>query len=251
MIRLERRAAIAHITLSRPEKRNALTPPMLADLALAVGSLREPPPGKERARAVVLAGDGPAFCAGFDLSLCQDDPQAMGALLTGLAHAARAIRRLPIPVVCAAAGGAIAGGCALAAACDIVVTDQTARLGYPVVRLGVSPAVSGPAMFARVGPGRTRERYLDPETISGAEALRIGLAHELVPTPESAKDRAAEIAEQLARKPPHALAVTKRWLNELDNSEDERLHETSLQTSLALAGSEEEQSRLAAVWKKG
>lgn len=251
MIRLEHRANLAVVSLSRPEKRNALTPGMLTDLIIAVQGLREPALGTERARALVLMGDGPAFCAGFDLSLCRDDDQALAALLTGLSQASRAIRRLPIPVVCAASGAAVAGGCALAAACDIVVTDEAARLGYPVTRLGVSPAVSGPAMFARVGPGRTRERFLDPETISGAEAVRIGLAHELVATPESAKDRAVEIAEQLAKKPPHALAVTKRWLNELDGSDEDHAHDTALGASLALAGGDEARERLAAIWRKG
>lgn len=255
MIRLEHRASggggLAVVSLSRPEKRNALTPGMLTDLIIAVQGLREPPLGTERARALVLMGDGPAFCAGFDLSLCRDDDQALAALLSGLSQASRAIRRLPIPVVCAASGAAVAGGCALAAACDIVVTDEAARLGYPVTRLGVSPAVSGPAMFARVGPGRTRERFLDPETVSGAEAVRIGLAHELVATPESAKDRAVEIAEQLAKKPPHALAVTKRWLNELDGSDEDHAHDTALGASLALAGGDEARERLAAIWRKG
>jgi methylglutaconyl-CoA hydratase len=250
MIRLEHRGPIALATLCRAEKRNALTPEMLRDLSDAASSLREAPPTGEKARALALTGDGPVFCAGFDLSLCRDDPQVMAALLTALSQACRALRRLPIPVVCAAAGAAVAGGCALASACDLVVTDEGARLGYPVVRLGVSPAVSGPMFAARVGWGRARERMLDPETVSGAEAVRIGLAHECVPTADAAKDRAIQMAQMFAQKPPHGLAATKRWLNELDGTDRDDVNDAALGASLALAGGAEERERLAAMWRR-
>ncbi len=251
MVLLEHRGGVAVVTLSRPEKRNALTPAMLTDLALAVQSLREAAPGTEHARALVIQGEGPVFCAGFDLSMCRDDPGAIGAMLTGLSKAGRAVRRLPMPVICAAGGGAIAGGCALAASCDILVTDPGAKLGYPVVRLGVSPAVSGPMLAAQIGAGRARERMLDPETIGGEEALRIGLAHHLAPDADAVKALAMEIAQAMAAKPPHALAATKRWLNELDGSDRDNRHAGALGASLALAGGDEEQERLAAIWRKG
>ncbi len=252
MIRLEHRGAVAVATLCRAEKRNALTPEMLRDLAEAATSLREAPSpvDGEKSRALVLAGEGPVFCSGFDLSLCRDDELAMAALLTSLSHAARALRRLPIPVVCAAGGGAVAGGCALAAACDFVITDERAKMGYPVVRLGVSPVVSLPMLEPRVGWGRSRERMLDPETVNGAEAVRIGLAHECVPTPEAARGRAIEVAEMFAKKPPHGLATTKRWLNEIDGSDDDARADAALAVSLSLAGGAEERERLEAMWRR-
>ncbi|MCB9838909.1 MAG: enoyl-CoA hydratase/isomerase family protein [Phycisphaeraceae bacterium] len=240
-------AAVAVVTIDRQEKRNALTPSLLENIA---GVAKLVHTGRGRAHAVVLAGAGPGFCAGFDLDLCRDDPMMMGDLLTRLSHAVRALRNLTVPVVAAAHGAAIAGGCALLSGCDLVVTDAGARLGYPVVRLGVSPAVSGSTLRLAIGGARTRERFLDPGLINGTEALRIGLAHECVESPEDVLPRAIELASDLARKPHHAVVATKRWLNELDGSNNSARHDAALRASLAIAGGHEEQQRLAAIWSK-
>lgn len=250
MIRIEHLAAgdgrIALALLDRREKRNALTPDMLANIRACAERVHGEHP---HSRALVLAGEGDVFCAGFDLSLCRDDELAMSALLTRLSAAARALRRLPVPVVIAAHGAAIAGGCALLAGADYVVTDERAKLGYPVVRLGVSPAVSAPMLRLAVGDGHTRERMLDPALIDGREAVRIGLAHECVADPSEVRPRAIEVARAFAAKPPHALATTKRWLNRVDGSDDDAPLDRALHASLALAGGDEERSRLEALWK--
>jgi len=237
---------VAVVTIDRRDKRNALTPSLLENI---VGVAKLVHAGQGKAHAVVLAGAGPTFCAGFDLALCKDDPLAMPDLLTRLSQAVRALRNLTVPVVAAVQRGAIAGGCALLAGCDFVIADADARLGYPVVRLGVSPAVSSTTLRIAIGDGHTRERLLDPELISGAEALRIGLAHECVPTPDEVLPRAIELATDLAKKPHHAVVATKRWINELDGSNDASLHGAALQASLAIAGGEEERQRLQAIWK--
>lgn len=250
MIRLERitdgAAEVALLLLDRREKRNALTPDMLENIRACAERLHADP---RRPNALVLAGEGESFCSGFDLSLCRDDELAMAALLTRLSEAARALRRLPIPVVAAAHGAAIAGGCALIAGADFIITNSDARLGYPVVRLGVSPAVSAPLLALHTGAAHARERLLDPELIDGREALRIGLAHECVDQPEQVRPRAMALAAALGAKPHHAIAATKHWLNELDGSADDALLQQALDTSLSLAGGAEERSRLAALWK--
>lgn len=249
MIRLDHQtidgARIAIITLDRHEKRNALTPDMLENIKLCADHVHEEQP---HPRALVLAGAGDVFCAGFDLSLCRDDDLMMSALLTRLAETIRTLRRLPIPVVASAHGGAVAGGCALLCGADIVITNATAKLGYPVVRLGVSPAVTSPLLRAAVGQARTRERLLDPQLIDGAEALRISLAHECLDRADDVFPRAVAVAASLAAKPRHAIAVTKRWLNQLDGSYEDETLDRALNASLALAGSEEERERLAALW---
>lgn len=247
MIRLERPSAapgVALLVIDRPDKRNALTPDMLRNLVDGAARAHA-----EHAGALVLAGEGAVFCAGFDMSLCRHDSGAMAQLLTALSGAIRALRGLPIPVVCAAQGGAVAGGCALLTGCDIVVTDDGAKLGYPVVRLGISPAINTPTLRMALTDGATRERALSPELISGADAVRLGLAHERVTAPEQVRPRALEIAAALAAKPRHALAATKRWLNELDGSNDSDILDRALGASLALAGGAEERARLAALWK--
>jgi len=240
------RRTVAMVTIDRQEKRNALTPGLLDNIANVATLVRA---GDGKAHAIVLAGADPTFCSGFDLALCKNDPLAMGDLLTRLSAAVRALRNCTVPVVAAAQRGAIAGGCALLAGCDFVVTDANAKLGYPVVRLGVSPAVSSTTLRLTIGDGHTRERLLDPELITGAEAIRIGLASDCVPTPEEVLPRAIELATILARKPHHALVATKRWCNEIDGSNDSKLHAAALQASLALAGGEEERQRLQAIWK--
>ena len=234
------------MVLDRPEKRNALTPDMLANLVSSADLVHS---GKGRADAVVLAGEGPAFCAGFDLSLCRDDAQMMAALLTRLSHAVRSLRRISAPVVVAAHGAAIAGGCALLGGGDIVVADRGARLGYPVVRLGVSPAVTAPALASCVRGGALRRLLLDPGLITGDEGARLGLVHEMIEAPADVRARAIEIASALAAKPPLGVHTTKRWLTEIEGADRHDVFDAALRASLALAGGAEERSRLAALWK--
>jgi len=236
---------IAEIALDRREKRNALTPDMLENIRLAADRAHEERPAP---RAVIVVGEGDVFCAGFDLSLCRDDELAMGDLLSRLSAAALALRRLPVPVIVAAQGAAIAGGCALLGGADFVITNTEARLGYPVVRLGISPAVTSPFLRLSVGEAACRERLLDPGLISGAEAHRLGLATECLESPDDVRPRARELAESLAALPHHAVYETKHWLNENDGSLDESLRRQALQTSLSLAGGEEERRLLAQLW---
>jgi enoyl-CoA hydratase/carnithine racemase len=234
------------ITLARPEQRNALTPAMLTALTSSVGQLAGV------SRAIVLTGEGAVFCAGFDLTLCRDAPDGsvMRQLLIGLSASIRILRAIALPVVIAAQGGAIAGGCALLGGGDIVITNADAKLGYPVLRLGVSPAVSGPFIQAAVGGGHARARLLDTQLITGTQALEIGLAHECTPTPGEVFSSAMAIATQISGFPQTALQTTKRWLAEVEaarvGSEDEP--NLALAASLQLCGGDEERRLLAAAW---
>jgi enoyl-CoA hydratase/carnithine racemase len=236
------------LAIANPEKRNALTPALLEDLARSVRAFGQVPP--ERESALVLTGRGHGFCAGFDMLLTRDDPGVLGELLTGLAEVIQALRALDKPVVIGAYGYAIAGGCALLGGADVVVTDSAARLGYPVVRLGISPAVSGPTLRAMVDPGRARERMLDPETISGREAAAIGLAHVCVDQPEDVIPKALNIARSLGAKPAGAVAASKRLLREIDGGSDPAAVRAALAASLGLVGSDEQVRRVAGLWKK-
>ncbi|MCA9273457.1 MAG: enoyl-CoA hydratase/isomerase family protein [Phycisphaerales bacterium] len=233
--------SIAVVLLDRPEKRNALTPDMLAALCTA---LEEAPKTHD---AVVLAGEGKLFCAGFDLSLCKDDPsgETMRKLLTRLSRACTIMRRTEKPVVIAAHGAAIAGGCALLGGGDVVVSDIHAKLGYPVTKIGVSPAVSAPFLSYNVTTGTSREMLLVPELVSGEAAHAKSLVHELVDLREDVRDKAISIAANLADKPSHAYAATKSLLNQLEGTDDGEAFRLALDASLALTGGEEEQRLLA------
>lgn len=244
MIRSTLDAGVASIALSRAEKKNALTPAMLADLLRVVAEVTD------EARVLLVQGEGDAFCSGFDLSLCRDDSDALGQLLSGLSAVVLALRGTPIPVVMAAHGAAIAGGCALLGGADIVVTNADAKLGYPVVKLGISPAVSLPFLLPAVVASHARARALDHSLISGSEAMRIGLAHECVAAAADVVPRARAIAAEIAAKPLSGLRATKRWLNELDGTANSERAARGLTASLSLVGSHEERARMAELWKR-
>lgn len=240
------------ITLDRADKRNAMTPEMFTQLRRAVGEVGD-------ARALVLGGEGAVFCGGFDLKMCLDTPGTLRTLLVELSAVIGELRMLDVPVVIAAHGAAIAGGCALLGAADHVVTNDDAKLGYPVVKLGVSPAVSGPFLRRLVGDGRCRERLLDVELVSGKDAARIGLASESLPRAEDVLARAIGVASALAAKPGIGIRETKRWLRDLDDADarargfadaaDEA--QRALHASLSIEGTPEERERLDALFAKG
>lgn len=241
MIRTQAHGDVWEISLARAEKRNALTPEMQASLKQAI--IAAPSSGK----ALLLSGEGAVFCAGFDLSLCKESPEGevMRSLLVGLHACVTALCELDIPVVIAAQGAAIAGGCAILGGGDVIVTNADAKLGYPVARLGVSPAVSAPFLANLAGVGAARVRQLENGLIDGRAALACGLAHECLDRAEDVHPRALELARLLAAKPASALAATKRWLREIapiTSAED------GLQASLSLVGGEEERRMLPFAW---
>jgi enoyl-CoA hydratase/carnithine racemase len=244
LVTLEGDGPVSVVTLARPQKRNALTPALLAEL---VAVLERAHTGG--ARAIVLAGAGPVFCSGFDMKLVHAEAGALPALLAGLSACVRWMRACPAAVVIAAHGGAVAGGCALLAGGDVVITDGRARLGYPVVRLGISPAVTVPGLLGMAGPGPTRERTLDPELVDGRRALELGLVHRCVDEPGEALPAALEVARGLAMKPEPAFGATKALLASLGLGAD--AFGRGLEVSLGLAGSIDQRARVAALWTGG
>lgn len=241
MILSRHEGGVAVVSFNRPEARNALTPDMFAALRATLDHVL----GASATRALLLTGEGKVFCGGFDLKLCLAHPGTLAHLLRDLSSVIQRLSDRDLPVVIAAHGAAIAGGCALLSAADVVVTNEDAKLGYPVTPLGISPAVSGPFMRAAVGEGVTRARQLEPALISGREATRLGVAHECVARAEEVAPRALAIANELASKPPGAFSATKSWLRQLasaDGPPDAAMR--ALGASLDLAGGTEEQELL-------
>ncbi|MEM1422767.1 MAG: enoyl-CoA hydratase/isomerase family protein [Planctomycetota bacterium] len=246
MIRTERfdeLPGVGVVVLDRPDQRNAMDERMLRDLSLELGAMG----ADETVRCVVLRGEGRVFSAGFDLPACLDDPDRLHAMLLALADVCATVKRLRVPVVCAAHGAAIAGACALASSCDLVITDRAAKIGYPVVTIGVSPAISGPTLERAVGAGRARERLLDPALITGERAREIGLASLCVDLPEDVTPRAHIEAKKLADKPAHSVQRTKAWMNEVEGLDVDDELERARDASLAIVGSEEQRRLLASV----
>jgi methylglutaconyl-CoA hydratase len=244
-IELELSPPIATIALNDPARRNAMTIAMFDALDAAIARIT----ADDQTHAVLLRGNGSVFCAGFDLAAAQRDPELLGTFIMRLSGVLRAIRRMPQIVVAAVNGGAIAGGCALLSACDFVFISAEAKVGYPVHRIGVSPAVTIPTLQLAIGSGAARALLMSGELIDGAQALRLGIATHVSSSDDAVILDAQDHCQALARKGVHALRVTKQWLNELDGSLNDAMFESPARDSASLSRSEESRSLLKE-WKK-
>jgi len=205
------------ITLNSPLTRHALGHAMFDALERAV-NLADASARDERTRVMVIRSTGGAFCAGFDLAECVKDRDALGRFVTRLASLVQAIRAMPAVVIAQVQGAALAGGCALVAACDMVCACETATFGYPVHRIGVSPAVSLPTLMASAGFGAARFLALSGEIVDAQRARALGLVYLLAPDEPALASMVGELATRLAAKPPQALRATKQWLNQVDGT---------------------------------
>jgi methylglutaconyl-CoA hydratase len=204
------------IILNRPEKRNALSRKLLAELTQALDDLHQ----ERRVRAVVLAASGPAFCAGMDLSEMSDTRGSSDALAQWHADAAayrdllEMMLRFPKPLIAAVQGPAVAGGAGLMLACDIVVATAAAKFGLPEPKRGLVAGMITPLLVFRLGAGQSAYLLLTAQTIDATEARRIGLFHEIVAQEHQLWPRAQELAGLCAACAPEAILLTKRMLNE-------------------------------------
>ncbi len=251
-VRLEVRGRVAHIVLADPARRNALTVTMLQALCAAIAGVE----ADREVDALVLSGEGPSFCSGFDLAACVDEPRAVEALLRGLAACLVGLRALDIPVVARVQGAALAGGCALLTPCDFVVVARDAQLGYPTHRIGISPAISAPTLLSRMGPAM-RALLLSNEILYGELAHTQGLATHCV----DAADLDREVDTLVARlldKGPLAMRATKRWMRTIEERgagdlgssapRNVALMSTVRDASVALASGEEFERMLQTFW---
>ena len=234
-------AGIVHISLNRPDARNALNFELIEELEHAVKAVA----ANSAARVLILSGNGKSFCAGMDLRGVLNDAQKMGLMLHGLARVGLALRKLSIPVIAKVQGAAIGGGCGLVVACDFAFTHEQSKLGYPEVDLGVCPAVVAPFLISKVGAGRARSLLLAGGLVDGKEAVRIGLATHLVSVDEL-DSATTDFAQKLSTGGPNAIATTKRWLHELDGLLNESILSRAADLSATIIAGSEAQERLRA-----
>ena len=204
---VEVRDGVATVTLNRPEARNALNPVVIRELGEALEALDADP----AARAIVLRGAGErAFCAGADLTRMFGEAPILEAReqYAGLAQILEGMPRMRTPLVAQVHGYALAGGCGLAAACDIVVASDDAVFGLPEIRLGLLPLMVLAPILSAAPPRRVLQMVLTGAEVPAREALAIGLASEVVPAAELGA-RVAALARGLATLSPAALALGK------------------------------------------
>ena len=208
---IERKGPAAWLWLSRPEVRNALNDELITALATALEVLEK----DAAARVLVLAGRGPAFCAGADLARMEKAAKMTKARSRREASRfAKLLYRLhsyPKPVVARVHGPAYAGGMGLVAASDIVVAAEEAEFALPETRIGLVPAMISPYLLRAMGAQQARRYILTGERLSAREAHRIGFVHECVPAAEL-DVVVGKMCERLALAGPEALARSKKLL---------------------------------------
>src|SRR5271168_3375947 len=189
---LKMEGEIATITLNRPEKRNAISAPMMSDLLAALDVVE-----RSKVRVAILTGAGKSFCAGMDLEMLtaiarqsaqenQEDSRRMAKMF-------RRLWSFSKPLIATVQGAALAGGSGIATLCDFTLATPDAKFGYTEVRIGFLPALVSVFLTRQIGEKRARDLLLTGRHVGAAEAFRLGLVTEIVPA-EALIARAREIA---------------------------------------------------------
>ncbi|HEY7196881.1 MAG TPA: enoyl-CoA hydratase-related protein [Gaiellaceae bacterium] len=224
-LRIERDGPVLRVTIAKPERRNAFDAALIAELHEAFSDVGD-------ARAIVLAGDGPSFCAGADVEWQRSaidlsfEDNVEDALR--LYRMLEAIDRCPAPVVARIQGYALGGGSGVAACVDVAVAGEDAVFGFSEVRLGIVPAVISPFVLPKIGPGAARRLFATGERFDAATALRIGLVHEVAADLDEAVGR---VVESLLAGGPHAVREAKRLVRDAPGAAELAERAARLRTS--------------------
>ena len=199
-------AGVATLTLNRPRQYNALSRAMLSALLTALDAVATDP----AIRVVVIAGNGPAFCAGHDLKeiRAQDERAFHQALFAQCGRVMLTINRLPQPVIARVQGIATAAGCQLVAACDLAVAAENARFATSGINVGLFCSTPGVALSRNLGRKQALELLLTGDFIDAPTALRWGLVNRVVPL-EQLDSATRQLADAIASKSPLAIRMGK------------------------------------------
>lgn len=209
---LELHGGVLHITLNRPDSRNAMSLQMVAELRAVLAAIRD----DRTVRALVLSGAGGHFCAGGDIKdmanaraqgteAYRELNRAFGALLEEAQHT-------PPVLITVLQGAVLGGGFGLACVSDIALADHKAQFGLPETSLGLIPAQIAPFVVQRIGLTETRRLALTAARFDGAEAQRLGLVHFVEQDAQALAERLDEVLQQVLRCAPQANAMTKKLL---------------------------------------
>jgi methylglutaconyl-CoA hydratase len=211
VLRVERTGAFARVTLTRPEVRNTFNAELIDALRNTFEHLRGEPPS--RLRAVVLSGEGKAFCAGADIEWqlnARDLPEKENeADVRRLQEMLATIDNCPVPVVAAVHGAALGGGMALCCVADITLATADAIFGFTEVKLGLIPAAISPFVLTRIGEGPARELFLTGERFGSERALRIGVVSEVLPDQAALDARVTAILKEIETAAPESVRNAK------------------------------------------
>jgi methylglutaconyl-CoA hydratase len=203
---------ITVVTLNRPERRNALTIELLAELQAAIKVAS----GQPHQRVLILRGAGAAFCTGLDLKEAADHTKAH-ATAEMVANSLVAVSQTRLITIAAVHGAAVAGGAGIMSACDFVVAAERTKIGYPEVRRGLVAGLVMTFLRRQVGERNMRELLLGSELIDAERAKEIGLVNRVVAR-DDVMSEAQKFAESVLQGAPGVLAQTKRLIEELWSS---------------------------------
>lgn len=214
----ERDGPIERLTLNRPDVRNAFNETVIAELTDWAASIRD----DESVRVVVLAGAGPVFCAGADLTWMSrvvaytHDENVRDATAAAVMY--DALDSLPVPVIGRIHGAALGGGAGLAAVCDIAVAEEGTIFGFTEVKLGIVPAMISPFVLRRIGESAARELFLTGMRFTAARAREIGLVHSVVPA-AGLDERVNGYVSEILGAAPEAVSAIKSLIRRVSGRE--------------------------------
>lgn len=228
----EIRSGVARLTLNRVEKRNALTRELIVQIKSELDRISNEPD----IRLVVLEANGLAFCAGMDLAEMQQrasDPDAAQQWMQDSQVYARVLKSIfeaPTPTMAVVQGPAIAGGMGLVLACDLVLASDQAFFALPEPARGITAAMVTPLLAHRIGPGRATFALLSGQRLTAAQALAMGICHEVVAADHLTERRDQWINAVLSGSPA-ALRITKNHVKHCSPMEVSRWIDESIKVS--------------------
>lgn len=241
--------AVARITLNRPEKRNALNEALVAGLKNALKQANV----NDAVRVVVISGAGQDFCSGADLAALQEISEASAAEnaedARSLMELFTLMRQVTVPIIAAVRGKALAGGCGLASACDLLLASTNARFGYPEVKIGFVPAMVMAILRRNVSEKRAFELLTRGAEIGAEEAKELGLVNQIL-TDENFESEVTAYARGFEKLSKSAIALTKTLLYQTDGMAFGEALETGVDVNVIARMTEDCQKGIARFLKK-
>ncbi len=244
----EEKNGILYIFLNKPEKHNSLDNTLISELIVTFRTYE-----KSAIRLVVLRGKGKSFCAGADLQWMKEvinyDFQDNLRESNELAELLYTINKYPKPVIAVVNGAAIGGGAGLMSACDFVIAEESAKIGFTEVRLGLAPAVIAPFVISRIGFAKAKEFFLTGELITAQIALEIGLINKVVQR-NDLEDELNKIIDNIIANSPNALKKIKELIYNLYFDEKINIRDYTVDLIANLRISEEGQEGMNSFFEK-
>ena len=204
----EKKDGVAIITMNYPDRLNALSDQLRADLRTAYDEALN----DREIGALILTGTGRGFCAGADISSFQFDMPSIRKFIRDVINFLSLLEKYPKPVIAAVNGLALGGGLEIAISCDLIIASEKARFGVPEAAIGLVPGFAILRLHQLIGRAKSKELAMTCDQISAEEALRLGLINKVVPH-ENLMDASMEMAKKILPKAPLAIELIKTSIN--------------------------------------